>query len=41
MDAAVVSWQLTKHYPMGGGVVRALDGVPFSVGRRESVGLPA
>ena len=39
MDAAVVARDLAKHYAMGETVVRALDGVSFSVGPGEFVGL--
>ena len=39
MDAAVETESLTKHYPMGQTVVRALDGVSLSVARGEFLGL--
>jgi len=39
MPAAIVTSELTKHYQMGGSLVRALDGVTITLEAGEFVGL--
>jgi putative ABC transport system ATP-binding protein len=39
MPAAIVTSDLSKHYPMGGSLVRALDGVTVTLEAGEFVGL--
>ena len=39
MTDALTIDHLEKHYPIGGGKLHAVDGVSFSIGRGESVGL--
>jgi oligopeptide/dipeptide ABC transporter ATP-binding protein len=38
-DVLVSAQHLVRHYPVGGGVVRAVDGVSFDVHRSETFGL--